>query len=263
MQKTVVFNKTGYDPFIDFIKAYAIICVLIGHTFPNLDYMGYGLWAGMQVPLFILVQAFHSFKKETSVVSIKKMFWRIFAPFILIEGLLFVILLFVYHYNIKSLINSFLFSGGTGPGSYYPWIYLQIALLLPLFKKWMTWLSIWQLAVSFLVICEGFEYVASIIDFPDLLYRLLAIRYIFLLYLAWLWVKTGIVINAKTITLSLLSMLSIVYFEFYSINDEPLFYNTAWKFHRWPCYYYVAIGGGIYSLCFGNGYQKIIMQRRL
>jgi len=63
--KTVSFNKTGYDPFIDFIKAYAILCVLIGHTLPFTDYWGYGLWAGMQVPLFVLVQVFHGFKKDT------------------------------------------------------------------------------------------------------------------------------------------------------------------------------------------------------
>ena len=249
MQKIVVFNKTGYDPFIDFIKAYAIICVLIGHTFPDLNYIGYGLWAGMQVPLFILVQAFHSFKKETTVVSVKKIFWRIFLPFILFEGLIFVILLFVYHYNINNLINSFLIGGGTGPGSYYPWIYLQVALILPIFNKWMRNKSNFQLAITFLLICELFEIGFSLIDFPDWIYRLLAIRYLFLFYFAWLWVEQGITINKKTIILSLLSIASIIYFEYYSVNDEPLFFNTSWKFHRWPCYYFVATMGVYLLYC--------------
>lgn len=246
MQKIIAFNKTGYDPFIDFIKAYAIICVIIGHTFPNLGYIGYGLWAGMQVPLFVLVQAFHYLKKESSNVSIKKIFWRIFFPYILVEVFIFATLLWIYHYNATELVHSYLIGAGTGPGSYYPWIYLQIALLLPLFKKCIIGLSRIGLAVFFLILCEGLEFVASIIDFPDWIYRLLAVRYFFLIYLAWIWVERGIVFNTKTTLLSILSLLSIIYFEYYSVNDEPLFYNTAWKFHRWICYYYVAFLGSYF-----------------
>ena len=85
--KTVSFNKIGYDPFIDFIKAYAIVCVLIGHTLPLQDYWGYGLWAGMQVPLFVLVQAFHCFKKETPDINLKKIFLRVGLPYILVQSI--------------------------------------------------------------------------------------------------------------------------------------------------------------------------------
>lgn len=243
MPNTLVFNKLGYDPFIDFIKAYAIICVLIGHTFPNVDRLGYGLWAGMQVPLFVLVQAFHFFKKDNSKICIKKIFWRIFFPFLCVEVIIFALLLSVYHYNYKELVHNCILGGGTGPGSYYPWLYLQIALLLPIFNSWMKRMKKFQLAFSFLILCESFEVIFSLVHFPDVIYRLLAIRYIFLLYLAWLWVDVGIVINAKVIIISLLSLLSVIYFEYFSLNDEPLFFSTAWKFHRWPCYYYVAFLG--------------------
>ena len=44
MKKTIVFEKTGYDPFIDFINAYAIMCVLAGHTMGFLNNLGSGLW---------------------------------------------------------------------------------------------------------------------------------------------------------------------------------------------------------------------------
>ena len=135
MQRVVTFNKVGYDPFIDFIKAYAIVCVLIGHTFPGLDLMGYGLWAGMQVPLFILVQAFHAFKKEKLQLNLKQVFFRIFFPFFIVEGIMFIILLVIYHYDLNSLIQTYVTGGGTGPGSYYPWIYLQIAIVLPFINR--------------------------------------------------------------------------------------------------------------------------------
>ena len=112
MGRIITFNRTGYDPFIDFIKAYAIICVLIGHTLP-VDYMGYGLWAGMQVPLFILIQTFHFYKKRDSSFSIKKIIQRILLPFVLIGILEFCVLFFLgKDGDCKSLIISIIRSGG-------------------------------------------------------------------------------------------------------------------------------------------------------
>lgn len=240
MQRSIYFRLIGHDPFIDFIKAYAIICVLIGHTFPFLDYIGYGLWAGMQVPLFILVQSFHFLKKEKSNFSITKILWRVLIPFFVAQLVLFILLYVMNPTSLNKLFISFLVSGGKGPGSYYPWIYIQIAFLLPLFKKILSGKSELFLAIFFLLLCEGIEILLSIVNIPDYLYRLLAFRYLFLVFLSWIWIKKGIQINNITIVLSLLSFLSIVYFEYFSFNNEPLFYNTSWKYHRWPCYYYVA-----------------------
>ena len=50
-----------------------------------------------------------------------------------------------------------------------------------------------------------------------------------------------------TIVLSMLSLVSIIYFGWYSKNDEPLFFATSWKYHRWPCYFFVC-ELGIYIL---------------
>lgn len=239
--KTVLFNKSGYDPFIDFIKAYAIICVLIGHTFPLHDYWGYGLWAGMQVPLFVLVQAFHYLKRDTPDINFKKIFLRVVLPYLLVQSSVFLYIIFIDSADF----NFFLLNGGAGPGSYYPWAYIQIALMLPIIKKWIdkNQNDKTKVLISFLIICESFEILFSIINLPDRLYRLFAIRYLFLLYLAWIWVREGIIINKRTTLLSFLSFIAIIYFEYFSEDDEVLFYNTAWKYHRWPCYYFVAVWG--------------------
>lgn len=110
--KAITFNTKGYDPFIDFIKAYAIICVLIGHTLP-VNKLGYGLWAGMQVPLFILVQAFHFYKKDDSQVDFKKLYQRILLPFFKISLIEFSILCVVDKSSeYKTLIISGLLNGG-------------------------------------------------------------------------------------------------------------------------------------------------------
>ena len=82
----------------------------------------------------------------------------------------------------------------------------------------------------------------SYVGLAESLYRLLAIRYIFLFYLGWLWVKEGIKVNWLTIFLSVVSLAAVVYFEYFSVNDEPCFFTTGWKSHRWPCYFWVAYG---------------------
>ena len=132
--------------------------------------------------------------------------------------------------------------GGYGNGSYYPWIYFQVALLLPMFAWLLKRCNRITSLVIFLAICEGFEILFSVTDFPDRVYRLLVIRYIFLIYLGWVWVKDGVRINWLTIFLSAISFVAIIYFEYLSVNDEPWFYKTRWSFHRWPCYIYVAYG---------------------
>lgn len=245
MLKTIIFNKTGYDPFIDFIKAYAIICVLIGHTLP-VSYMGYGFWAGMQVPLFILVQSFHFYKKDEARLNFKKLLQRIILPFMAIGLLEFVVLCITGWGGQNLTIELFKSGGGYGPGSYFPFIYIQIALLLPIFRRFFDNLNSFQLFLWFLIFAEGMEFICSLTELPEWLYRLLAIRYVFLIYLGWIWCKKGIELNFKMIALSVSSALSIFYFDYvasyFQINNEPWFFNTGWTFHRWPCYYYCANG---------------------
>lgn len=240
--KTITFNTKGRDGFIDFIKAYAILCVLFGHTFFWLDKVVYGIWAGMQVPLFVLVQTFHCYKKEKITINIGRIFGRVVLPFVIVEIITFITALLFAGYDYNTLIDKFLNGGGYGPGAYYPWIYLQVAFSLPLFGLLLKKCSKLTSLILFLVICEGFEVLFSLVDFPDTVYRLLCVRYVFLFYLGWLWVREGVRINWFTILLSTLSLASIIYFEYISINDEPWFYATSWKYHRWPCYFFVANG---------------------
>lgn len=244
MKHVIAFNKNGYDPFIDFIKVYAIICVLIGHTLPFRDYWGYGLWAGMQVPLFVLVQVFHCFKKKSPYFNFNKIIYRILIPFFFIQIIILALLVLKNEgQNVPSSIKSFFLFGGGGPGSYYPWVYIQISIILPIVKRLMDKYDKSTNAIVYILICETIEIISSIINLPDSVHRILATRYLFLIYIGWIWVNEGIVINAKNILFSLISFLSIIYFEYFSVDDEIMFYNTTWKFHRWPCYYFVGIGG--------------------
>ena len=108
--QAIQFNKAGYEPFLDYVKAYAIICVLIGHTFPFLSTIGYGLWAGLQVPLFVLVQSFHSLKSPNFKLNKVKLFRRILVPYCVVQVVIFLLFGIRNGFN-NSLIVKFIYGG--------------------------------------------------------------------------------------------------------------------------------------------------------
>lgn len=168
------------------------------------------------------------------------MFKRVFLPFILVQ----VSMVFVYCFLSGNYIppRGWVRNFGYGPGSYYPLLYIQMALLLQLFKKSIQRLSRLQLLLIFLCLSEGSEILCSLTNPPEWLYRLLILRYFFIIYLGYLWVKEGVILNTKMIILSCLSAFAVIYFSYYSVDDEPWFFTTAWNISRWPCYYWVSNG---------------------
>ena len=87
----IALNTTGYEPFIDFLKAYSIIVVVFCHGFPWLNEVGYAVW-GVQIPLFFLVQVFHCYKRAPKPINWDVMIKRIFMPFLVIQTIVFVVL---------------------------------------------------------------------------------------------------------------------------------------------------------------------------
>ena len=104
MKDILSFNKSiqlpheGYSPFIEFLKAYAIICVVLAHAIPD-KYFGiiqFELWGDMQVPLFILIQTFHAYKKGLKPqLKFKKLFDRIMLPFLVTQFVIIAVWLLV------------------------------------------------------------------------------------------------------------------------------------------------------------------------
>lgn len=242
--KSVVFNKAGYDPFIDFLKAYAIIFVIVAHNLPVelWKYCAFQVWGGMQVPIFIMIQVFHAYKTETRPrINWRKLFKRIVIPYAIIQiAILLCRLLFSSEASNKVLITSVI-GGGYGPGSYYVWIYIQIAVILVWVWPLVVKLTYKQLTWLFLLISVGFEFLFSIINLPDYIYRLLAVRYIFLIPLTMIWINKRVVFNFTNILLSVLSVASVLFFSYSQCNLEPLFYQTNWTSHRWICYFHLPI----------------------
>lgn len=113
--EVIYFNKYGYDPFIDFLKAYAIIMVVFTHCIPTSvhDHLLGCLWIDVQVPLFLLIQVFHAYKNEKiPEINIKKMAKRIVLPFAIIQIVIFVTLALFSEYDVCKLLNISVLAGG-------------------------------------------------------------------------------------------------------------------------------------------------------
>ena len=243
----VELNCNGYDPFIDFIKGVCILLVVLTHCLPDhiRAYTLFPLWGNPAVPIFLLIQVFHTYKKGVDManVNFKKIWKRIVKPFILTELLIIsiVCIQIVSKKNIvwNDFITSTLMQGGYGPGSYYPWIYVQFAIILPLITHIFKYIKGIWLAITFIIISEFIEILCSIIGIPEWFYRLSFLRYTFLIYLGYL-LTNGYSLNIKTVVLSVISIVSVLFFSYYDISLSPFIFDTGWKTCHWICYFYIA-----------------------
>lgn len=87
------------------------------------------------MPLFLLIQVFHTYKhgvdKAMKMPNFVKLFNRIFKPFLLLLLFEVFLLVVVLQRDPLQVMKIAIIGGGIGPGSYYVWIYIQFALLLP------------------------------------------------------------------------------------------------------------------------------------
>lgn len=264
----MTFNTSAYDLSIDFIKGLCILFVVWTHCFGDklLNLSFFNLWGHPAVPIFLLIQVFHAYKKgvdNVKKVSIKKLWDRIIMPFAILMAVIFLIKLAFSPKSSIEIIKGGILAGGFGPGSYYPYIYVEFALLLPLlvplFQKIKNTIT---LGAVFIVASLGLEIICNLVNMPVWLYRLLCFRYIFIVYFGWLLVEKSLKINKLTIVLSFLSAMVILYvrfagcqflhfpesirnilISFFNRDFTPFVYpawqQAHWFNYFWDCYLYL------------------------
>lgn len=146
---------------IDYAKAFAMLGVLILHLYLPSPYdkkVLLRLWTEIGVPIFMIITGhnyilsyYKSKENWLSRNNLYKKLKRIIIPYIYI--LIFEITLifiksdfvsynFSEYRNIKSLLYLIFAQGGTGPGSYYPSVLIQIVFiyfpLLLVFNKFLN-----------------------------------------------------------------------------------------------------------------------------
>ena len=224
-------KRDGYDEYLDYLKGMSIIMVLINHGAQNIvDMALFPIWIYEAVPMFLLIQVFHAYKRRTvQNPSIKKIWERILRPFVYTQIVFIAYCFYAFITRGISIDEYFLDmikSGGNGQGAYFIWIYIQFAFLLPICFKIVKN----RYALPILIAVSAiFEIFCSLINIPDNLYRLL-------------WSKRGIVLNKKTFVLSCISIISIIFLHYgfkyrlYS-NLEPLVFDSGWRTYHWFTYF--------------------------
>ena len=246
MERKIELMKNGYDPFLDYLKGFCILSVVLNHCLgPLRSHVFFTYWGQLAVPLFLLLQSYHVFRKDYTGISkaqIGKMLHRLFLPFACVTALEFIIYLIFGNQSLIELTKSTILSGGIGLGSYYMWIYLQFFILAPLtywfFRRFN--ISLYTGGGIFIFICCVIEFIYCSIDMRYDLFRLSCLRYVFLIYLGYVWSRRGIRLNALTLLLSLVSIVFLTIFMYTDYNLEPVFHNFSWKYCHWICYFYPA-----------------------
>lgn len=162
--------------------------------------MLFSFWIDMAVPMFMIIsgyvnalsfkrKGFNSFKDCYSYEELISKFFRLTIPFVFVLLLETVADYVVFgNFSItKSLIMFFV--GGKGPGSYYYPVMIQFVFLFPL-----IYIGIKESRTKGLLVCFSFnamyELLQKIYGMNEGLYRLLVIRYLFIIsfgtYLAFL-----------------------------------------------------------------------------
>ena len=240
-------KRQGYDPFIDFLKGVCIIFVTINHSMPEkiMYYTFFFFWGISAVPIFLLIQVFHAYKKgiDNAKINYRRLWNKIIWPFFLCELIIFIILIIKKQHThfpqIVSDLLSLIKSGGYGPGAYYPWIYIQFAFLLPFIAPIFR-LPRYILCTLFIIISQITESLCSYYGMPQLVYRLLIIRYIFIFYLGFVLAYKGFVLNTFTLFLSSTCLVTTAFIVYSQCVFSPILYTFINPVCHWFCYIYIA-----------------------
>lgn len=265
-------KKRNYN--IDIIKGIAIIAVILIHSLADELLLAIlsPLYIWQAVPIFLLLAGYNtaaSFQRR-GYISLNEFYnipflyskvERLVYPFLLI-WIIQVILHFLIldGLSFKTLIIS-LFTGGWGPGSYFILVIIQATLILPLIylvvKKNLTAGTIILFIISILL-----DVFFMIIDVPGSVYRVLIVRYVFVLVLGvWLYLNPQKLNYKWLIPLAIMSAVYIVgvYYQ------EWLFYiERYWQSQHAPSYFWtlllVIIGLKAYQFKAGNPLTRLLVK---
>jgi len=231
----------------EFLKGVAIVFVLLLHSLSDdiLRFIHSNYSIGQAVPLFILctfVLSFNSLSTKKgggkywfSKHRIWTLFRKILKPFFIVQLLLSLLLLLS---NNGDKIILLIKSAGVGPGSYYPWIYLQFWLLMPYIYRLFEKTGIFWGGCLLLIVNQMLQYWCSVVELSETIYRLLCFRYLFLSVFAYMILKCSI----KPFGYILFFLIGIGYYICLDIGIKftPWLYNS-WMSQQLPAYFYTMV----------------------
>ena len=249
-ERRLIPYQNGYEPFVDFLKGYMILCILFTHACnvwePLRDYSMFYLWACAPTGCFLLISTMHFYRNGVGGrrINIGKHVKKVLLPFgvaqiVIVLGI--IIFKSLHHFDSEKIIT-LIKAGGYGVGSYFPWVYIQYILVMilitPIIKIFLKNKII--LLLLFVFLSVAIEVICSIFDMDDGWYRVTVLRYPFLIYLGLELDCKGIYLSKKRIVASLIGLFFVLIFACWHVNLEPVFYDTCWNTYHWVCYLYMA-----------------------
>lgn len=242
--------KKDREVVFDAIKAIAILMVIVFHATMNYSLKIFSiLWLEQAVPLFLCITAYLTFRKfdtQTGTASLaRRSIWQIFK-YIFIPFLIFESAIVIYSVSIGTFsFRAFVLGAGFGPGSYYPWLYLQFWLLLPYGYKIIVKTKANILLATIIAIIP--EVAFSILHslgvsqgVLDPIWRVFVGRYLFVMYIAYSLLKKELTLKRCFVPV-VLGLAFIIISRYELIDLSSFFYSTvsfAWKGVHWPMYFY-------------------------
>lgn len=174
--------------------------------------------------------------------SLPKLWKRILRPYIVMVALMFIAQFFMYYDITDGTFSPSLYWEKRGPGSYYIFIYLEMAFVIPLFAPLFRRLSTKWFLVIFIFLSQLVETICSLTHCPDNIYRIIFPRYLFLIFIGYLLAVKGLRLNKLTIIAGIFGMLFIYLFAYSRCDMEPVFctHLSLWPLCHWICYLYIA-----------------------
>jgi len=251
--KPLQLNKGLRIPQIDFIKAIAIIAILVIHSVPSdilfAAHAPFHLWQA--IPVFMVIAGITStlsstkqnrtlrLSTEYSLEKILKHSKRLLIPFTVFWLVEISILAATEGITVKQTLATYLY-GGIGQGSYFTPLFIQHLLFFPLIMwlvdrfsshKYVTLFVIFVLAISGEWLCIQLNISASF-------YRLLYVRYIFAAALGAFIVKYGF--QRSFLVLSLFSAAYITITWHFRIDLGSVIF-PAWGSQHAPAFFYAVL----------------------
>ena len=238
-------GRAGYRPEIDFIKAAAIIAVILLHSLPApillVSLAPFHIWQA--VPIFIMAAGFTGTlatgRGFYSQSRFRRLFSRFLVPFLVVWMVEVMILIFAGKAAPGRVAGS-LFTGGSGPGSYFIPLFFQHLLVFPFLLRLKRKVAENRqplLLAALFVFALLLDWGCRVLAVPQDLYRLLYVRYLFAAVLgSWLAESDW---QGKKLLAGALAGAFYIYLVSYRGSDFLLPY-PAWGFQHAPAYLYTA-----------------------
>lgn len=242
--KRLTFDFNHKIELFDYIKGMAILFVIMTHNISEeiRSTLLFCLWGQLAVPLFLLITTALFFRNGfplyySYTTHVKKLWKRALKPYLIFVLIIALISLLTKTETFDSALEKIFRNGGFGPGNYYIPMFACYSLILPISSFFLESQKKQTIGIVLIIVIS----MLSINYLPFFIYRILPIRYLMLIPLGYIWATKGVNLNCKTISLSLLSVVSLLVFHYSSIDFSPIFYTILpWDYANWICYFWPA-----------------------